>query len=66
MNSFGPASKLIAGAAGDALKVDDHDDDVVDVDRDCDGGHTDDVVDDENVGVVSIEFSIGSEVKEVW
>ena len=47
------------------MKVDDHDD-VVDVDRDCDGGHTDDVVDDENVGVVSIESSIGSEVKEVW
>ena len=47
------------------MKVDDHDD-VVDVDRDCDGGHTDDVVDEGNVGVVSIEFSIGSEVKEVW
>ena len=65
MNSFGPASKLIAGAAGDALKVDDHDD-VVDVGSDCDGGHTDDVVDEGNVGEVSIEFSIGSELKEVW
>jgi hypothetical protein len=81
LNSFGPVSKLIDGAAGDALndEGDDDDDDDVDDDenangdvtegRGCVDSHCDDDDDNddvENVGVESIKLSKVSGVREVW